>query len=136
MSILALDHGDKHLGLAISPDGKISSVYGVVSSEFPIELLKKVRNIIETENVSLVVVGLPISIKGELTKQAVKICEFGQRLKRKTGVRVKYVNEILTSHEAVKKMLAAGVPKGKRKELEHQFAAQIILEDYLKNQNE
>lgn len=136
MSILALDYGDKHLGLAISSDGKISSVYGTVSSGSSIELLKKVQNIIETENVSLVVVGLPISIEGKLTRQAIKICEFGQRLKKHAGVRVKYVNEILTSHEAVKKMLAAGVPKGKRKELEHQFAAQIILEDYLKTQNE
>lgn len=131
MSVLAIDYGDIHLGVAYSPDGKLASPFSPLNTKEICEKVKKVNRVCEDYGISQIVIGLALDQKGNLSKQAKKAKEFGEKLEQSLGVKVCYWNETLTSTDALQKMLEAGVPKEKRKELKHSFAAQIILQEYL-----
>ncbi|MBM4402313.1 MAG: Holliday junction resolvase RuvX [Candidatus Cloacimonetes bacterium] len=137
MSILAIDYGGSHLGLAFSPDGRVSyqlsSASGgpVISYRSEREVFDRLEKICREKNIDKIVIGLPLDQNGNLSPQAEKAKKFGEKLARWSGLRVSYWNETLTSTEAKKSMIAAGVPKEKRKKLEHSFAAQIVLQEFL-----
>ncbi len=135
MNILGIDYGKTHLGLAFSPDRKVSYQLLAISYQQETEAVEKIKKVCEEYEISQVVIGLPLDQKGNLSKQAKKVKEFGGALEKTLNlhkkIKISYWNETLTSTEARQKMLEAQVPRYKRKELEHSFAAQIVLQEYL-----
>ena len=131
MPILAIDYGEKHLGFAFSPDGKVSCQLSAASCQSDSEKVEKVKRICEEYGVTQIVIGLPLDQEGKASKQAEKVKRFGGKLAEEVGAPVYYWNETLSSSDALQKMIAAGVPKEKRKKLEHSFAAQIVLQEFL-----
>ncbi len=131
MSILGIDYGEKHLGLAFSPDGKVSHILSTIHTKKMDEKIERVKRVCEEYGISQIVIGLPLNQAGNLSKQAEKTKKFGEKLIKEVEPPICYWNETLTSTEARQKMIEAGTPKEKRKKLEHSFAAQIILQEYL-----
>lgn len=122
---LALDHGTKRCGVAISdPSGTIVSPLSPIRDPDSPAGLDAIREICGESSVSDVVVGLPLSMDGSDSSQTVAARKFAQRLKRSLprSVTVSLFDERLTTSKA--KELGGSAALDSR-------AAAVLLERWL-----
>lgn len=130
MRILGLDYGEKYIGLAISDELDIlASAFITLENKSKNFVCQKIKKICKEKNISRIVIGLPVSFSGEEERQAKKVREFGEFLKKEINIPIVFEDERLTSVMADKFLKGTKVKKKKIKE--HKLAAQIILQDYL-----
>ena len=127
MKILALDLGDRWIGVAISdPLGIIARPYETVEAK---KLTRFLQQLFDQEQIKSVVVGYPKTLRGTESEQTKKILAQAEALKQQfTDVDWILWDERLTSQEAER--MARQLP-GKDKKLVHARAAAIILRAYL-----
>lgn len=132
MRIIALDIGDVRIGVAVSDLMRIIAnpreTYVRKDEDadiaYFIEFAKK-------EEADTFVVGLPINMDGTEGPR-VEICRaFGEKLREKSGLKVEYQDERLTTVTAERMLIEADVRREKRKQVIDKVAATIILESYL-----
>ena len=131
--ILALDVGDKRIGIAISDELGISAQPLATlerRSGFKADL-NDIAKIVEEYGVSKVVVGMPMNMDGSEGEQAAKAREFAERLRRRVRIPVDTWDERLTTAQAERTLIAGDRSRAKRKEVVDQLAAALILENYL-----
>ena len=127
MRYLAIDYGNKRTGLAICDPGEIIVSPLAVVSTGQEELLKKIKEIIEAENVEAVVVGLPLNMDDSQGPQAKKTLKFAQLLRENIDIPVHLHDERLSTFSAEEKLAAADfTKKGKAKRLDAVAAAEIL----------
>ncbi len=134
MKVLALDIGDKWIGVAISDPLKITcKPYGTVGIE---DLEKFIKETLQNENVDTVVVGISKTLKGENGEKAEKVIAIKEKLEglfnEIGGRKIRWVlwDERLSSKRA--QTLQQGQRKIEEKKLkEHSLAAAFILQSYL-----
>lgn len=130
MRYLAIDHGTKRTGLAICDAAEtISSPLAVLHGQK--ELLKKIADIVEAENVGAVVLGLPLNMTGSESSQTKLVRKFAEQLKDRLSVEVHLQDERLSSFGAEEKLAPADFTRGKRKKRIDAVAAAEILEAFL-----
>ena len=127
MRILALDIGDRWTGVAISdPLGILPRPYDTSKT---VDLYPFLEKVIEKERVSIIVVGLPTTLRGTESEQTKKIITMTDELKEKfPAIEWKLWDERFTSKQA------AGIKSIKTKEdklRSHAIAAALILSTYL-----
>lgn len=127
--IIGLDVGDRRIGVAISdPLCKFAQPLAtIVRNEQNLDWLKKIAN---ENDVRTIVVGLPLTLKGERGPQAQKVLEFADRLKG-WGFDVVMWDERLTTKMAEKMLVEAGVRRSDRQKASDRVAAVLILQSYL-----
>ncbi len=130
--ILAVDYGDKRVGIAISDELMISSA--PLTTLFNNDkLLTSINEIILNEKIMLVVVGLPTHYDDSPSEQTMKVKKFIKRLRKTISIPIETFNERYSSSEANEILIAQGVSSKKAKEKIDQIAASIILRNYLEN---
>ena len=131
--ILALDVGDKRIGIAISDELGISAqpLATLERREGFKADLNDIAKIVEEYGVSKVVVGMPMNMDGSEGEQAAKAREFAERLRRRVRIPVDTWDERLTTAQAERTLIAGDRSRAKRKEVVDQLAAALILENYL-----
>jgi putative Holliday junction resolvase len=87
--------------------------------------------LIAEQEADAVVVGLPLSLDGEIGPQAQRVQGFARALKQTVPLPQVFWDESLTSVEADELMIAQGVSRARRRENIDQMAAALILENYL-----
>ncbi|MFA5506358.1 MAG: Holliday junction resolvase RuvX [Vulcanimicrobiota bacterium] len=130
MKILGIDHGKKRVGVAVSDAGRTHAFpLEAVSGTDRHRLLTRLQELVEEHQVTEVVVGLPLTMLGEVGPQAAKVQEFVERLGRKLGpeVLVTTWDERLSSAQADRGRGAAKAQEGMR----DMMAAVVILQSYL-----
>jgi putative Holliday junction resolvase len=132
MRVLAIDLGSKRIGTAVS-DGLGITVRPVEtirrsSREREIARLKFLVEDLEAE---AVVVGLPLRMDGTVGDAAQDAMRFVERLQERLSVPVFTQDERLTSYEAEQMMIERGFGRDERRARSDEFAAMIILQDYL-----
>ncbi len=132
MRILALDVGDRRIGLAISDEKgwTAQALETLVRKDLRQDLLH-LTELIRSRGVTEVVVGLPRHLDGHLGPQAQKVLTFVESLKTQMSVPVLMWDERLTSREAERTLIEAHVSRSKRKTVVDQMAAVLILQSYL-----
>lgn len=131
--ILAIDYGDRHLGLALSdPLGITAQPFGSYTlKENMEENAEFFKKLVEEKKVKEIVLGLPLKMDGTEGSRAELSREFARWLEQVTGKKVVLWDERWTTREALKKMEGfKGTFKDKKKR-EDELAAIIILEAYL-----
>ena len=83
---------------------------------------------------AVVVVGLPLTLRGTHGPSAQRATSFAQALRRQRAVPVELVDERLTTVEGERALLATDASRRKRKQVIDQVAAQLILQHYLEMQ--
>ena len=132
MRYLAIDYGSKHTGLAICDrDETIASPLAVIEGEK--ELLKKIVDVVETENVEAVVLGLPLNMNGSQGFQAKLVCRFAEQLKKFLDVPIHFQDERLSSFSAEEKSVE--FTRGKKRKRLDAIAAAEILQSFLEQKN-
>lgn len=130
--VLAIDYGRKRCGLAVSDPLRICA--NGLPTVRSCDLMDFLKNYCSRETVDCIVVGLPLTVKGELSESNRYIDPFLNRLKKEMpGMKIERMDERFTSTIAHKEMALAGLKKSKReeKELADKTAAVIILTDWL-----
>lgn len=130
--ILAMDVGDKTIGLAISdPLGITAQGLKTIKRTNLQEDLEEIREVLNNYDVDHVVLGLPINMNGTIGPQGDKVKEFAKNLERKLGLKVKFEDERLTTVSAERILIEADMSRKKRKEVIDTVAATYILQTYL-----
>ena len=134
MRYLGLDLGTKTLGMALSdPYGIIASSYGTIRFENEDYdcLLEKVKNVVESEHVDIIVLGLPRNMNNSLGERANKTMEFRDKLSDYLNMEVFLQDERLSSVEANNYLIESDMSRKKRKQKVDSVAATIILETFM-----
>lgn len=134
--ILAIDYGQKRVGLAVTDEGQIiATSLTTVHSKDVINYLK---DYLSREPVELFVVGEPRQMNNA-PSESVKFIDPFVRLLAKTfpDVKIARIDERFTSKMAQRTILEAGAKKKdrQRKELVDMVSAVIILQSYLETKN-
>lgn len=135
MRYLAIDYGTKHTGLAICDSAEtIASPLTVIEGQK--NLIKKISDIAETQNVEAIVLGLPLNMDDSEGAQARIVLKFAEQLKEHLDIPIHFQDERLSSFGAEDKLAPADFPRGKkRKKRLDAIAAAEILEAFLKQKN-
>lgn len=129
---LAIDWGEKYIGLAISdPLGMIPQGLGVFVNKGKKEFLELIKTIIKNYSIKGFVIGLPLSLKGEETKRSIEVKKIGVILKKFFSLPVYFVDERFSTIEAERILIQGDVKRDKRKILINQQSAIIILDKFL-----
>ena len=137
MKILAIDYGSKKIGLATADSElKIAVPHQPISYQNKKELLRKIRRIVQKEEIAKIILGLPLSFSFQETKISEEVRKFGKELEQVIKLPVELENEVLSSKEAESHQEAIWRKVKKRKQrqkidLDSQ-AAVVILDGYLK----
>ncbi len=127
---MAIDYGRRRVGVAMTdPAGIIAQPFLTIENSSRGALIQKLKSIIEKNGVEIVIVGNPLSLKGEPTSIGEEISKFVQRLKRDVKIEVLNWDERFTSRLAVK------VLKDHRLKPYNidGISASLILEDFLES---
>jgi putative Holliday junction resolvase len=132
MRTLAIDHGTKRIGLAISDElGMIAQPLEFVPAEPLEKFFARLKEIIAEKNVELLLLGMPRNMDGSYGPAATKVQEFAALMKEAVSVPVKLWDERLTSAQANRYLIQANVRREQRKEKVDKTAAAILLQSYL-----
>lgn len=132
MRIMALDIGDRTIGVACSDEGLILAS--------PVETIQRrgkkadsirVDTLVKERGVSRVIAGLPLTLRGDAGPQSVKVKEFVETLRRRLKVPVEMWDERLTTREAERILVGADMKRARRKQVIDQMAAVLILQTFL-----
>ncbi len=134
MRYLGLDLGTKTLGLAITDKlGIISSPYKVLRYNNIDELINELLIIINEEEVDGLVLGLPKNMDNSMGFASERSLKFKELLETKTTKKIHLVDERLSTVEAEKFLISTDTSRNKRKKIIDAYAANVILDTYLKS---
>ena len=125
MRIMGLDYGSKTVGVAIS-DALRLTAQAVETIE-----RKEENKLIKKYDVEKIVLGFPKHMNNDIGERAQQSMEFGEMLKRRTGLEVILWDERLTTVEAERTLIESNVRRENRKKHIDQIAAVFILQGYL-----
>src|SRR5215471_1547318 len=129
MRILALDHGTKRIGVAVSDELKmLAQPLEFIPAEPFSKFLERLKVLLAEKEVELVLVGMPRNMDGSYGPAALKVEEFVARLRNAIAVPIKTWDERLTSAQANRFLIEGNVRREKRKEKVDQTAAAILLQ--------
>ncbi|HLH03546.1 MAG TPA: Holliday junction resolvase RuvX [Bryobacteraceae bacterium] len=130
--ILALDVGKKRIGLAVSDALRITAQGLETFQRTRIrDDLRQLKEMVNQSGIGLLLVGKPLHMSGDESRQSEYTREFADRLSAETGVPVVYWDERLTSMEAERLLKHAGATLEDRKRVVDRMAATLLLESYL-----
>jgi putative Holliday junction resolvase len=134
MRILALDHGTKRIGVAISDELKmIAQPVEFIPAEPFSGFLARLKELLREKEVEMILVGMPRNMNGSYGPAALKVEEFVAALRAALPVPIKTWDERLTSALANRFLIEGNVRRDKRKEKVDKMAAAILLQSYLDN---
>lgn len=119
---LGIDYGDKRVGVAIAEEGSIALPYKVLQNNNPKDLLGQLKDIIDIESVSLLVVGLPNSLSGQENERFRITRDFVDFLKSNLDIKVETVDEQYSSKIYQRQGVVKDIDK---------YAATEILDTFL-----
>lgn len=130
--ILALDVGEKRIGVAISDElGITAQGYPNIEVKLIKDAISQVKNLISSHSINKIVIGLPKNMDGSLGPKSQEVLRFADILREQTGLTVILWDERLTTKMAEQSMLEGDLSRAKRKRRIDMVAAQLILQSYL-----
>ena len=132
--ILAIDFGEKRIGLAVS-DPLWFSAQGLetLPNLGKKKVLEGLLKVCQEYDVKEILIGLPMNMNGTLGPKAKEVQELIPLLEGKLAIPVKTWDERLSSRQAQRAMIESGFSREKQKEQSDKLAATLILQNYLES---
>ena len=128
VKILAVDYGEKRIGLAVSDElGLVATPVGVLKNDK--NLYNNLLNLIKEKRVDKILVGLPQWDSRTYIVQEIKT--FVKHLEKKVEISIDFVNEYYSTKSVIKKLNELGKKLKKKKSKLDAYSACEILQDYL-----
>jgi len=129
MRVLALDVGERRIGVAVSDlTGTLATPHSVIRRRSKTEDFASVLRLVAELGVERVVVGLPLASDGQLGPQARRVARYARALANSLNVPVELYDETLSTLTAETLLTESG---GQRRTPIDAAAAAVILQDYL-----
>lgn len=132
---LAIDYGERRVGLAIS-DPDYHFVRGLPTldrRELRVTLVDAIGEIVDRESVDRIVLGLPLTLEGEVGPQAEEVRAFARELTIRVECPIVEWDERLTTEAARRALREAGHDEREIRHKVDQLAAVLMLEGYLRS---
>lgn len=130
MRYLAIDYGAKRCGLAIcDPLEIVVSPLAVIDDRR--NLIKRIVEVIATEGIEAVVLGLPLNMDNSAGRQTKVVEGFGRRLKEQIDVPIYFQDERLSSFAAKERLADVELTRKEKRKRFDAVAAAYILESFL-----
>ena len=134
--ILALDHGTKRIGVALSDELGWTARPLETYERRTLDLdIAHIADLVKTHEVGKVLLGLPLRLNGEEGLAVQAVYQFLERLAEALPVPVVTWDERLTTKDAEELLIAAKVGWKERKGVVDRIAAAILLQSYLEAQS-
>lgn len=140
---MGIDYGSVRIGISLSDEMRLIA-FGKVMIPNNKNSLPEIFDIIKKENVSRVVLGYPLNLKGEKTAQTLEVEDFETRLKdyldsrlKENAIEIVRWDERFTSKMAQSSMIESGMKKKKRQDKSNLdiISAALLLQSYLDSGN-
>jgi len=129
--ILALDSGERRIGVALSdPTGIIASPYAVIDRRTD-DVAQRLQRICRDEDVSRIVVGLPVTLDGREGQAAAAARELARLAAEATALDVILHDERFSTVTAEQALLEGGMRRAERRQVRDKVAAAVLLQSYL-----
>jgi putative holliday junction resolvase len=131
--ILGIDFGTTRIGLSLSDPLQIIAQPFTTLENKP-GIVTRICETIRQEDVGLVVVGMPLNLKGEKGKKADEVDKFIAELQKETGIEIIHWDERFTTSIAHQTLLTMGTKRGERRTNKGRvdaMAAAIMLQGFL-----
>lgn len=136
MRYLAIDHGQKRTGLAISDASEtLVSPHSVIETASEEELLRRISDVLVAEGIDAIVVGLPINMDGTESDRSRKVRQFVLAMQELTDKPVHLHDERLSSFEAGYLVGDLELTRKKKKKRLDAIAAASILRSFFEHEN-
>ena len=137
MRRLGIDHGERRVGLALSDeDGQIAHPRATWTRKDQAALLDRIAGLVRAEDVSEIVVGLPLHLDGSEGASARRARRFAEKLAERTGIEVVLWDERLTTAAAQRSLAEAQVSVRDQRSVVDKVAAALLLQSYLDSRRE
>ena len=132
MRVLAIDHGEKQIGLAMSdPTATIASPLKVIKHTSRLMDAAQVANLAAENDVALIVIGQSYDEEGRPNLAGRRAAKFAEALKEQTQIPVVLWDESFSTQEARIARIEMGVSRKNRSGHMDELAAVMILKSYL-----
>ncbi len=130
--ILALDLGDKRIGVAVSDTtATIAQPIGFIERKNQQEVINSIKHYVNSYKIEKIVIGFPRSLNGSIGPRAQLVLEFSEKIKGEVKKDIVLWDERFTTVVAEKTLIKGNVKRKKRKLLVDKVAATLILQSYL-----
>ena len=123
---MGIDYGRKKVGLAMSTEG-MATPLSVLKYEDQDKLLIELEKVVASEKVERVVIGVS---EGQMARESL---DFAKMVEEKLQLVVDVEDETLTSRDAQRLSIEAGIKRKKRRNMEDAYSAALMLQKYLDN---
>ena len=132
MPTLAIDYGERRIGLAVSdPLDLLAHGLPTIDTRKCGDPIEAIGEVAADHDVTEILLGLPKNLDGTLGPAAQKVEAFADELRERLGIEVVLVDERLTTAQAHSRMKQAGMKRKQRAQRADRIAAQILLQSYL-----
>ena len=132
MRVMALDIGEKRVGVAVSdPAGRVATPVAVLVADEVARGGRTFRMLVEDWDPGLIVCGLPVTLAGEEGPQARRIRTFAEEVGRAVGIPIEFADERLSSAEAKRSLREMGASEKAMRGKVDMIAASLFLQAWL-----
>jgi len=134
MRILAVDHGEKRIGLALSdPTAAIASPLRVIKHVSRVLDAAQVANLASENQVGLIVIGQSFDDEGRPNLAGRRAAKFAEALKEQTNIPMELFDESFSTQDARATRIEMAVSRKKRAGHMDELAAVMILRSYIES---
>jgi len=130
--ILAIDMGEKRIGLAVSdPTYTIAQPLRTIKFTSFKKLIEELMQIIELMEIEKIVIGMPITMKGTYSKKTREVIEIEKKLKHVIRIPIHMFDERRTTIQAQHTMRLSGKKPSQNRDKIDMIAASHLLQNFL-----
>ena len=134
MRILAVDHGEKRIGLALSdPTGTFASPLTVIKHVSRLLDTAQVANVANENQAGLIVIGQSFDEERNPNLAGRRAAKFAEALKEQTNIPIELFDESFSTQDARATRIEMGVSRKKRSGHMDELAAVMILRSYIES---
>ena len=134
MRVMAIDYGTKAIGLAVSDELRLT-VRPLTTvrrgKKSYAQVVAEICALIAEHEIATLAIGLPLNMDGTRSEMTARVESFVNDLRAQLTIPIEMVDERLTSYEAEQILRAMGVGERERRARSDEYAAVLILQDYL-----
>jgi putative holliday junction resolvase len=137
MRVMALDYGERGVGVAISDELQLTvRPLTTIRREKRrrSEVIERIGELVAENEIATLVVGLPLNMDGSRGAAVDRVESFISELRRSVSIPIVTVDERLSSREADQILREMGMGMRERRERSDEYAASVILQDYIDEQ--
>lgn len=130
--LLGIDYGTVRIGLALSdPTRTLASLLPFLDNKSPQQVIAAITALIETHQITGLVIGMPRNMDGTYGPSAQKVMDFIAQIQKSISLPITPIDERLTTAQASKQLSSIGLNQKQLRKKVDSSSASLILQQYL-----